>query len=99
MDTLIMNCLEQTFEETPSSLILEAPEMKTPSGKQKSLRETLMMFRKNTRKQTAPSRAALCIEEEHVQKIKYMRKEERSSRQKLIKKRAGIEDGAVERKN
>ncbi|CAL1264772.1 unnamed protein product [Larinioides sclopetarius] len=54
-----MNCLEQTFEETPSSLILEtpeqAPEMKTPSGKQKSLRETRMMFRKNTKK-NSPTR-------------------------------------------
>ncbi|CAL1301582.1 unnamed protein product, partial [Larinioides sclopetarius] len=83
MDTSIMNRLEQTFEVTPSSLILEtpeqAPEMKSPSGKQKSLRETLMMFRKNIKKQTAPSaatRAAVCIEEEHVQKIKYMQKEE-----------------------
>ncbi|GBN04879.1 hypothetical protein AVEN_124490-1 [Araneus ventricosus] len=85
-----MNCLGNSYEEAqsnyeglasgtpePASVSAEASGMKTP--KQNSLRETLMMLRKNTKKQTASSaaaRAAACIEAEHNQSIKYMQKEE-----------------------
>ncbi|GBN91449.1 hypothetical protein AVEN_85697-1 [Araneus ventricosus] len=89
LDTSSMNFLDSSLEVPESDyekLVLETPEpssvseasgVKTP--KQRSLRDTLMMFRKNTKKQAAPSaaaRAAACIEAEHKQSIKYMQKEE-----------------------
>ncbi|GBO01214.1 hypothetical protein AVEN_69878-1 [Araneus ventricosus] len=84
LDTSNMNFLDSSFEapqssyeglasETPesASVSAEASGVKTP--KQKSLRETLMMLRKNTKKQAAPSaaaKAAACIKAEHTHNIK-----------------------------
>ncbi|GBM79373.1 hypothetical protein AVEN_272920-1 [Araneus ventricosus] len=63
---------EGLASETPEPVsVSEASGVKTP--KQKSLRETLMMFRKNTKKQAAPS---ACTEAEDIQNTKYMQKEE-----------------------
>ncbi|GBN53697.1 hypothetical protein AVEN_98752-1 [Araneus ventricosus] len=80
LDTSSMNFLDSSYEapqsnyegfasETPepASVSTEASGVKTP--KQNSLRETLMLFRKNTKKHTAPStaaRVAACIEAKHI---------------------------------
>ncbi|GBO17449.1 hypothetical protein AVEN_151990-1 [Araneus ventricosus] len=66
---------EGLVSETPEpASVSEASGVKTP--KQRSLRETLMMFRKKQAAPSAVARAAACIEAEHIQSIKYMQKEE-----------------------
>ncbi|GBM27369.1 hypothetical protein AVEN_201288-1 [Araneus ventricosus] len=96
-----MNCLDNSYEEAqsnykgfasetpePASVSAEASGVKTP--KQNSLRETLMMFRKNTHKETPPvvARAAACIEAEHIQNTKYMQKEEERKEKQIEKNKS-----------
>ncbi|GBM31720.1 hypothetical protein AVEN_45639-1 [Araneus ventricosus] len=65
----------------PASVSAEASGVKTPKpAKQNSLRETLIVQEEH-RKANSSSRAAACIEAEHIQTTKYIQKEEERKEQ------------------